>query len=142
MEKFVGIWMDRDHAYVMNFQDGKVKTEKVDGKLHRNRLMGGARTGSQFTRLSSPTERTSMERRKKAEKYYFGQLKDRIKEASGVYIFGPAKMKILFYKAMMNDASVKDRILGVDRADSMTEAQMRAKARSFFKPFMEESTVA
>jgi len=127
MEKFVGIWMDRDHAYVMNFQDGKVKTEKVDGKLHRDRKMGGARTGNQLTRQSSPTERTTMERRKKAEKYYFSQLKDCIKDANGVYIFGPAKMKILFYKAMMNDNSVKDRILGVDRADSTEKSTQNLK---------------
>ena len=130
--------MDRDHANVMTFENGKEEMTKVEAKLHRNRLKGGARSANAFVRQSSPTERTSLERRKSMQKAYFDELKDLVKGATGIYIFGPAKMKVLFHKTLNEDNNLAERILGVDSADSMTEPQMKAQARKFFEPFFAE----
>lgn len=134
MEKYVGIWMDGKEAFIINFEGDKTSTKRVKSKIHHHNVKGGSRTSTPYARQGSTSTRASLERKKHQQKAYFDEVKELVKDADGIYIFGPAETKILFNKTLQEDNQIAERILGVDRSDSMSESQMIAKAQSFLGP--------
>ena len=73
-------------------------------------------------------------REKHQLKLYFKEIANEVRDASSLVIFGPAEVKDKLNKELQEkykDISLK--VKGVNVADSMTENQMKAWVRDFFK---------
>ncbi|RLD22121.1 MAG: hypothetical protein DRI54_08625, partial [Bacteroidetes bacterium] len=56
-----------------------------------------------------------------------------IKNSDEVVLFGPAGMKTDLEKMILKDNNLKGKLVGVKTADSMTENQLVAWVREFYK---------
>ena len=67
---------------------------------------------------------------------YFKEILRRVSDADRILIFGPGEAKIELKKEIENSIRLAARIKKIESADKMSERQIAAKARSFFKPYM------
>jgi stalled ribosome rescue protein Dom34 len=75
-----------------------------------------------------------LEREKHQFRNYFNEIIPEIKEADSIVIFGPAEAKIKFKKELEeNHKAVDKKVAKVETADSMTDNQVVAWVRDFYK---------
>ena len=62
---------------------------------------------------------------------YFDDITAHIRDAELIQIFGPGEAKDELVKRLEND-NLKERIVEIETADSMTDNQIAAKVREYF----------
>ena len=145
MKKYVGIWLDHREAFVVSLvknqflDDGNQEMiERIESDIERRvRLSGGSRTrktpyGPQEISVDGKQE----DRIKHQLRAYFKEILRRVSDADRILIFGPGEAKIELKKEIENSKQLAARIKKIESADKMTERQIAAKVRSFFKPYM------
>lgn len=145
MKKYVGIWLDHRQAFVVSlvknqlFDDGSQEMiERIESDIERRvRLSGGSRTrktpyGPQEISVDSKQE----DRIKHQLRGYFREILHRVSDADRILIFGPGEAKIEFKKEIEKSKQLAAKINKIESADKMTERQIAAKVRSFFKPYL------
>ena len=145
MKKYVGIWLDHREAFVVSLvknqpfaDENQEMIEHIKSDVERQvRLSGGSRTrktpyGPQEISVDSKQE----DRVKSQLRKYYEQIIQRIKDADRILIFGPGEAKIELKKAIEKSKEFAGRIKKFEAADKMTERQITAKVRAFFKPYL------
>ena len=145
MKKYVGIWLDHRGAFVVYlaknqpFADGnKEMIERIESDIERRvRLSGGSRSrktpyGPQEISVDSKQE----DRIKGQLRKYYRQIIPRISDADRILIFGPGEAKIELKKEIEKSKDFAGKIKKIESADKMTERQIAAKVRAFFKPYL------
>lgn len=145
MKKYVGIWLDHREAFVVSlvkdplFDDENTeRIERIESNIERRvRLSGGSRTrktpyGPQEISVDSKQEdRIELQLRE-----YYKEILRTVSDADRILIFGPGEAKIEVKKEIEKSKQLAARIKKIESADKMTERQIAAKVRSFFKPYM------
>lgn len=130
--------MDGDHASIVTIAGEAAELKKVKSKIHHHNVKGGSRSSTPYGPQGSVSEKASLERFKNEMKSYFKELKQEIQNADGLYIFGPAKTKVLFHKNLQENKALAEKVLCVDSSDSMSDNQIMAQVKEFFKPLIED----
>ena len=143
MKKYVGIWLDHREAFVVSLvknqpMAGKQQEiiERIESDIERRvRLSGGSRSrktpyGPQDVSVDSKQE----DRFKRQLREYFKKILLRIGDADGILISGPGEAKIELKKEIEKSKEFANKIKKIESADKMTERQIAAKVRAFFKP--------
>lgn len=141
MKTYKGIWMDRDHASIVTIAGETAVLQKIKSKIHNHNVKGGSRTSTPYGPQGAVSEKASLQRFKNEMRAYFKELKSDLQGADGIYIFGPAKTKVLFFKDVQESKALADKVLCVDQSDSMTDNQIIAQVKKFFKPLVESTEV-
>lgn len=133
MKKKIGIWLDFKEANIIELDKEDTKVETIFSDIELVHPKGGARSKKPYGPMDKISERTFLERRKMQEKAYYKKLIDAVREADGLFIFGPAEAKDGLVKEIKNSSHFHVNLKGVERADSMTENQKIATVKAFFK---------
>ena len=135
MQKYAGIWVDHEKAFVVTIIDGKetisFMTSGVEGRV---RLSGGSRSRTPYGPQEVASEKKIDERRKHGLRRYYQEIIGAIDDAEKILIFGPGEAKIELEKEIGKSKALTAKIVGVEPADKMTEKQIAAKVRKFFIP--------
>jgi hypothetical protein len=146
MKKYVGIWLDHREAFVVYllknqpFADEiQEMIERIESDMERRvRLSGGSRSrktpyGPQEISVDSKQE----DRQRVQLRKYYRQIIQRIRDADRILIFGPGEAKIELRKEIEASTEFAGKITKIESADKITQRQIAAKVRMFFKADLE-----
>lgn len=132
--KNIGVWLDKNKALIVTLEDGKESFKSVISNIEHYHEQGGV--GKHYTRNPKNVlkEKSNLEREKQQLRTYFKDLVTVIEDAEALVIFGPAETGEKFSKELKKHyKNLSPKIKGVRRADSMTDNQVKAWVRDFFK---------
>lgn len=136
--KQVGIWIDKYKAQFIAYSDGNVSLiETVESPLESRRRIDGE--GSDKTRFSTNNEHVSNNEYRKNNisqnelNDFFKILEDKVKTYDDILLFGPGKVKEQFRNRIKEHKLFKDKWLALESSDQLTEKQLLAFVRTFYK---------
>jgi len=132
--KNIGIWLDKEKAHIVSIENGKETMNTLKSGVENYRIHGGSGTRFKGGPQDVVQDSKYLEREKHQLKAYFKELASKIKNADACVIFGPAETKDKLNTELQKkykDISLK--VQGVNVVDSMTENQIKAWVRDFFK---------
>lgn len=132
--KKTGIWLDKDKALIVTLENGKETLNTVMSNVEHYRPHGGSGTRFKGGPQDVVQDSKYLDREKQQLKQYYKSLASKIKDTDALVIFGPADTNEKFSKELhKNHKPLSTKIKGVKKADSMTENQVKAWVRDFFK---------
>lgn len=132
--KKIGIWMDKQQAHLVVFQNGTERSLAITSELEFFNPKGGSRSKTRWGPQDVVQDSKYLEREKHQLKRYFENITTKIQNADVVALFGPAEAADKFFRFLSeNYAKVAANVKYTEKADSMTENQFKALARSTFK---------
>jgi hypothetical protein len=132
MKKQIGIWIDLRHAWLIDASAGIVN--KLNSGIEESAATGGSRSGVAYGPQGGDMARSAQERRHHEEQRYFEAVIGAIPADTDEFIvFGPSEAKYGLQNAVEAIRHFGPRLLGVETADKMTEPQMEAWVREYFK---------
>ena len=134
MKNNIGIWIDTHQAVLIKLSNGdqtvKIIESHIDTKVRtpeESKKYG--RFGGRYI-----TYEKNWENKKLAQTHEFLKiLLNKIEDCDAVMLFGPSIMKTIFEKEIKNNLNLIGKLVGVFDADSMTENQMVAWVKDFYK---------
>lgn len=129
--KNFGIWLDKEKAHIVTVENNRETMHTVYSGIENYHV-----TGSRI--IGGPKEiakdRKFLEREKQQFKSYFEDIVYEINDADALVIFGPGETNKKFSKELMNNhKTLSTKIKGIKKADSMTDNQVIAWVRDYFK---------
>ncbi|MGB5555534.1 MAG: hypothetical protein WBM83_12800 [Flavobacteriaceae bacterium] len=133
--KKIGIWMDKEKAHIVWLTDAGEKMKTISSELEFFRPVGGSRTRTtKWGPQDVVQDSKYLEREKHQLKAYFNDLVKEIDDADIIALFGPADTAEKFRKELTeNHRTIATKIKAVTKADSMTDNQVKALVRDYFK---------
>lgn len=132
--KKTGIWLDKDKALIVTLENDKETLNTVMSNVEHYRPHGGSGTRFKGGPQDVVQDSKYLDREKQQLKQYYKSLASKIKDTDALVIFGPADTNEKFSKELhKNHKHLSTKIKGVKKADSMTENQVKAWVRDFFK---------
>ncbi|MAU27369.1 MAG: hypothetical protein CMH48_02595 [Muricauda sp.] len=131
--KQVGIWIDKEKAYIVTLSKDSEAFETVNSEVEFFHPKGGSRSKTRWGPQEVVQDSKYLEREKHQMQRYFNNIVPYIEKAEEIAIFGPADTGQKFNKFLesKNQALAK-KVKNVQKADSMTHNQIKALARDFF----------
>jgi len=127
MKKKIGLWIDNRDAVIVMLTDKSEQLTRIKSDAEKQiRVEGGSRKDGLQT--------TESIRDKKLDAQlgnYFDDIIAHIRDAELIQIFGPGEAKNELGKRLEKDG-LKERIVEIETADSMTDNQVVAKVRAYF----------
>lgn len=144
MKKYVGIWLDRRKAFVVSLTknpkplDNQEMIERIESDIERRvRLSGGSRTGkTPYGPQEISVDSKQEDRIKRQLRKYYKKILQRINDADKILIFGPGEAKTELRNEIEKSKALAAKTKKIEPADKMTEKQIAAKVRNFFKPYL------
>jgi stalled ribosome rescue protein Dom34 len=132
--KNIGIWLDKEKAYIITVENGKETMQTVKSEVENFRIHGGSGTRFKGGPQDVVQDSKYLEREKHQFKAYFKEIVSKIKNADAFVLFGPAETKDKLNKELQEKyKNLSLKVQAVNVADSMTENQLKAWVRDFFK---------
>ena len=134
-KNYAGLWLDHRQAVIVSITDEGETIKRINSGIERKvRLSGGSRTsktpyGPQQVSVDGKQE----ERIKRQLRQYYRAILRRIQDANKILIFGPGEAKTEFKKEMEKSGELAAKKITVETADKMTERQIAARVRQFFR---------
>ena len=133
MEKKVGIWLDNEKAYIITLINGNEDVEKIESNVEtRVRFRGETKSYSRLGGMFINPQKKKTKRKKHQLKEYFSNILSRTKDASGIYIFGPADAKTNLKKIYQKEKTFNNKLKKVEASNRLTENQMVARVKEVF----------
>jgi len=129
--KNLGIWLDKRKALIITLDKDKEMDKTVysaieDYKVTANRHKGGAQ--------EIVKDRTYLEREKNQFKAYFKEIIPNLVSADAILIVGPGETGEKLGKELKEHyPPVRAKVREIRKADSMTDNQVKALVRDFYK---------
>ena len=131
--KKIGIWLDKEKAHLVTLQNEDVRFNTIYSDIDFFHPKGGARSKTRWGPQDVVQDSKYLEREKHQLRQYFKELAKTIKDAQAIAIFGPADTNAKFYKELNeNYKTLASKVKTVEKADSMTENQVKALVREYF----------
>ena len=117
-----GVWLDSHTAFIIdNSSDHTRNDYTIQHKVKGNASHSG---GSEH----------SMNNAKQSENLkYFKSLSGFLLNYDEILVFGPGKSQEQFQNFLLEDAQFKNKQITIETADQLTDPQMIARVRDFFK---------
>ena len=133
MKKYTGIWLDQEKAFIISILNGEEDFCRVSSDVEgRTRISGGSRSKTPYGPQEAVSEKKREERRRHQFKRYYQAIINEVSDSDKLLIFGPGEAKLGLEREIKKSKELHSKMAGVEKADKMTEAQMRAKVRSYF----------
>jgi len=132
--KKTGVWLDKNKALIVTIDGEKVTLNTIASNVEHFNIRGGSGTRFKGGPQDVVQDGKFLEREKHQLKQYYKSLALEINDTDALVIFGPAETNAKFSEELhKNYRSLSTKIKGVKKADSMTENQVKAWVRNFFK---------
>ncbi|MGD9948183.1 MAG: hypothetical protein AB7U29_06840 [Desulfobulbus sp.] len=128
-----GIWIDHRKAMIVLLSAKGEETLEITSNVekHLGRNDGGSPTVPYEAQLVKADD--SRERKFTAQlDQYYTEVRAALSTAESILIFGPGEAKGEL-KRHLEDAKLGDTIIAVETTDKMTDPQIAAKVREYFK---------
>lgn len=134
MKTRAGIWVDHENAIIVFLIDGRESCSRVEADAEGHfRFSGGRRTSPTYGHQDISPERRIEERYRQHLHKYYRKVIHAVRGADEIFIFGPGEAKFELKKEFKKSRELSARIVGIERADKMTESEIVAKARDFYE---------
>lgn len=131
--KNVGIWLDKEKAYVVTIENDNETLERIASNIEDYHIHGGSGTRFKGGPQDVVQDSRYLEREKHQTKNYFKELVSKVKDADALAIFGPAETYEKFKKELENSyKELNSKVKTVQNVNSMTNNQVKALVRDFF----------
>jgi len=133
MKTRVGLWIDHKKAIVVAVTDKGEETRLIISKVERQlRRSGDSPLEGAYDKAQTPA-RNSRQRTLTAHlNIYYEAVIACIRDAEFILIFGPGEAKGELKKRLKRD-NLSGRIVGMETVDKMTDHQVAAKVREYFR---------
>lgn len=130
----IGVWLDKEEAILVTLYKNEVSLKKIVSKVENFHVYGGAGTRLKGGPQDVIQDSKYLEREIHQLKRYFDDIILEIKRAEAIVLFGPAETCEKLHKEItQNHPILLAKIRDVVKADSMTENQIKAWVKTFFK---------
>ncbi|MBL7473010.1 hypothetical protein [Robertkochia sediminum] len=131
--KNVGVWMDKEKALIIETDASGERMNVLESEIEAFNPTGGSRSKTKWGPQDVVQDSKYTEREKHQMKRYFDNLAEALKEAEQLVIFGPADTNAKFNSYLKDHKKdLADKVKGVEKADSMTDNQVKALVRDFY----------
>ncbi len=132
--KNIGIWMDKEKAHIVRLGKNRETFETIFSNIEFFNPKGGSGTKFKGGPQDVVQDSKYLEREKHQMKSYFNNLTSSIHNAEVIALFGPADTAEKFRKELnKSNRPLASKIITVSKADSMTNNQIKALVRNFYK---------
>ena len=132
--KNIGIWLDKNKAVIVTLENKKETLKMLNSNIEHFHPHGGSGTRSKGGPQDVVQDSKYLEREKHQLKTYFESIITKIKNFDALVLFGPAESAQKFHKELIeNYKELSLKVKGVKKADSMTDNQIKAWVREFFR---------
>lgn len=132
--KNTGIWIDKEKAHIVCIDGEKETFKTILSNIENYRPHGGSGTRFKGGPQDVVQDSKYLEREKHQLKNYFKDIATVIKDADKLVIFGPAGTnEKLNNELQLNYKTLSTKVRGIEKADSMTNNQVTAWVKDFFK---------
>ncbi len=132
--KNIGIWIDKDKAYIVTLEKGKETTVIVPSNIEHYRIHGGSGTRLKGGPQDVVQDSKYLEREKHQLKNFFKEVISLVKHADALAIFGPAGTNEKLKKELaIHHKDLNRKVVVVRKEDSMTDNQTKALIRDFYE---------
>lgn len=134
MNNNVGLWIDHLKAFMVNINpDGEVTTKTIESEVEPLiKSTGGVRTKTPYSKGGVSTDKSKLRRQHQLKEFYEDIVRQ-ISNAEKIYLFGPGPAKKELNQEVKKIASLAEKLVAVEPADKMTEPQIIAKVKNFYK---------
>jgi stalled ribosome rescue protein Dom34 len=122
-----GIWIDHRDAFIVFVGEGAEETERIKSDVAKH---------VRFSGRSASEEGSADDQRDRQFAVHLGRYYDEViahvRDAESILLFGPGEAKREFEKCLASEG-LRERIVGIETADKMTDHQIAAKVRQHFR---------
>jgi hypothetical protein len=134
MKNNIGIWIDTNQAVVINLSNGNQTVKTIESNIDtRERIPGESKKYGRFGGQYLTYEKNRENKKIAQTNHFLKVLLTEIEDCDTVVLFGPSIMKTIFEKEIKNNQNLIGKLVKVFDADSMTENQMVAWVKDFYK---------
>jgi hypothetical protein len=119
----LGIWMDHSNAYLMEFTNDSILTNRVVSEFSKQ--------GAELNHYKG--EKLIHKKEQHLQLDYYKKIGDIIKMYQEVVLFGPTDAKNELLNMVKTDHLFNEIKIEVENSDKMTESQMHTFVRDYFK---------
>lgn len=130
MTTFIGIWIDHEKAFLI--RSNKLAEMSIErfGSAVEPHHKGGVQGDEHFTLAD---QKSHDERRHNQMREFSESLLPHFSDAEEILVFGPGVAKNEFKNVLEKNKALADKLKGTETADSMSENEMKAFVKDFFK---------
>lgn len=133
MPKQIGLWIDHKRAVILTMSERGEAMQRIESGIDRHvSFRGAARSRTPYSAQYQKGDDQIDKQFNGLLKKYYGEVAMLLRGAESVLIFGPGEAKAELKKRLTRQKS-SARIAGVESADRMTDRQIAAKVRRYFK---------
>jgi hypothetical protein len=134
MKKNIGLWVDHRKAVILVLAEREEEeVRRVESNMERHvRFRGGMRGRTPYMAQYLDAEDRGDNRVTVHLNHYYGEIVKNIRDAESIFIMGPGEAKHELEKRMTR-SRIKNRIAKVENADKLTDRQIMARVRKFFR---------
>lgn len=131
--KNIGIWLDKNQAFIVTLENGKELTHIIPSGIEHFKIHGGSGTRLKGGPQDVVQDSKYLEREKHQTKNYFNEIISYVKDTDTLALFGPAGTNDKLKKEIEEfHKPLNEKVVAVKKVDSMTDNQIRALIRDFF----------
>jgi peptide subunit release factor 1 (eRF1) len=133
MKKQIGIWMDKREAKIVSIEEKDERLLTILSEVEDFRPKGGSGSKMKGGPQDVVQDKKFLERKKHQLKAYFDEVIAALSEVESVVVLGPADTGKKFVKELADHHShLSEKVSGVEKADNMTDNQLKAWVRAYF----------
>ncbi len=134
MKKQVGLWVDHERAFIVSLVDGSEQILIILSDVESHiKTLGGSRTASPYGPQDIAAEKKLERKRKQHLHKFYQKIISTFKDAQQILIFGPGAAKSELEKEINKLKELHGKIVGIESSDKMTEGQIIARVKNYFK---------
>jgi len=134
MDNLTGIWIDKRTAKIVTLNNGSEHFQEISSDIEEYRPKGGSGSRLKGGPQDVVQDSKYTERQKQQQKRFFKDISETVSDANDIVIFGPAEMGEKLYAELANiNPAAHKKVGGVKSADSMTDNQVKAWVRDYYK---------
>lgn len=134
MKNNIGIWIDTHQAVLIKLSNGDETVKTIESHIDTKvRTPEESKKYGRFEGHYTTYEKNWANKKITQTTRFLKILLTEIDDCDAVVIFGPSIMKTIFEKEIKNDLNLIGKLMGIFDADSMTENQMVAWVKDFYK---------
>lgn len=133
-KKQAGVWMDRSKAIIVTLYEGHESVKEFEAEIDNAVYHHGeGDKGSFMGDRHLNNERKFNEREKHQVSRFLDQVADHIRQCDELIVMGPSDMKYEFRSVLESDKQLAPKLKSVEPADKMTDRQLVALVRDYYK---------
>ena len=128
-----GLWIDHRQAVIVRLRDHEEELSQILSHVGKHTRFSGASNAPPSTDVPDDRGEDIRDRQfaSRLDQYY-AEVIARLSDAASILILGPGEAKTEL-EVRLKSRKRGSRIVGIETADKMTDAQIGAKVRSYFR---------